>query len=311
MQDLTLKGRKLDELIKNSYDLHYHIGPDILPRKQTVEQLLEEEAGKIAGVGLKAHSFSTILSIKAAEINHGKTDLELIGSITLNYFMGGFNPSAVYASATMSQDHPIIVWFPTVHAENHLINNKSNYEIPPEWIGDPKFKPRTKDDLKAIKCTNWAGKLIRKAEYVLSMVEEHDCILATGHVSWKEAEKIAKESLERGIKTVITHPMQRDIDMPLEVQAELADRGAIIEWAYIMYLDRDNPEDYPPGLQADYIKEIGVENCMLVSDGGQVRNPGPSQCLKDYVKLLEPEGFTYGDFEKMLVKNPKELIKRD
>ncbi|HHQ45316.1 MAG TPA: hypothetical protein ENN13_04160 [Candidatus Altiarchaeales archaeon] len=303
-----MNDKEIEDLIKRSYDLHFHVGPDILPRKYTVEQLLEEEEGKIKGVALKAHSFPTILSINSAQINHGKTEIDLIGSVTLNYFMGGFNPSAVYASATLSKEHPIIVWLPTVHAENHLLHNKSNYEIPPEWIGDPSFKPRTKDDLKAIKCTNWNGKLIRKAEYVLDMMAKHDCIMGTGHVSWQEAKTMTEEALNRGIRVILTHPMQRDIAMPVEVQAELADKGAVSEYCYIMYLDRDNPGDYPLETQVDAIKEIGVEKCILSSDGGQVRNPGPSDCLKEYVKLLGENGLKKQDFEKMLVDTPKKLI---
>ncbi|MBD3261672.1 MAG: hypothetical protein GF334_08350 [Candidatus Altiarchaeales archaeon] len=305
---MSLDNKKIDDLIKKSIDLHFHVGPDILPRKYTVEQLIESEAGKIRGVALKAHSFPTITSIDAAVKNHGQTGVELIGSITLNYFMGGFNPSAVYASSMLSRDYPIIVWFPTIHAENHLIHNHSEYEIPPEWIGDPYFKPRTKDDLKAIKVTNWAGRLIRKANLVLDEMVKNNCILATGHISWREAERLTLDALDRGLKVLVTHPMQKDISMPLEVQRKLADKGAFIEYCYIMYLDRDHPGDYPPEKQVEAIKEIGADQCILVSDGGQVRNPSPSKCLKDYVNLLSPYGLGEGDFKTMLVDNPLKLL---
>ncbi len=300
-----MDDKRLADLVKDSYDLHFHIGPDILPRKYTVEDLIREESGRIRGVALKSHSFPTIALINAVKDGN----IDLIGSITLNYFMGGFNESAIYASSVMSRDNPIIVWFPTVHAENHLVQNKSEYEIPPEWVKDPSFKPRPKTELKAIKVTNWAGKLIRKAENCLDTMAEMDCILATGHVSWKEAEKLVDEALDRGITPIVTHPMQRDIAMPVDKQVELAGKGAYIEYCYIMYLDRDNPGDYPLEEQASAMNEIGPEHVLLTSDAGQLRNPGSSECLREYVKLLEPHGLGEKDFRQMTVENPKEILK--
>jgi hypothetical protein len=303
--DLIEDG-ELNRLLQEAYDMHFHVGPDILPRRYNdVDELIREESGRIKGIALKAHSFPTMTAIKAS--HETENDLTLIGSITLNYFMGGFNPSAVYASSIMSK-HPIIVWFPTIHAENHLINNKSEYEIPPEWVKDPSFKPRLKTELKAIRVTNWAGRLIRKAINVLDVIQELGCILATGHVSWQEAEKLAVEALDRGIKVIVTHPMQKDIAMPLEVQQKLADKGAFIEYCYIMYLDRDDQRDYPPEEQARCIREVGVDKCLLTSDSGQLGNPRPSECLRDYVRLLEPYGLGLGDVKSMVVDNPKSLL---
>jgi hypothetical protein len=298
---------KIRQLLKESYDLHYHIGPDILPRKYNVSRLVAGEAGKIGGVVLKSHSFPTIALINAFE---GKTDMTLIGSVTLNYFMGGFNDSAIYASSVMSKKHPIFVWFPTVHAENHLIHNKSEYEIPPEWVKDPSFKPRDKHALKAIRVTDWAGKLIRKAATSLDTMAENNCILATGHISWQESEVLAREALDRGIKTIITHPMQKDINMPLDVQKKLADMGAYIEYCYIMYLDRDYPQDYPPQDQANAINEIGQDRVILTSDGGQTKNPSPSDCMMDYIKLLTENGVDSNQIPGMIKDNPRKILEK-
>jgi hypothetical protein len=300
-----MSGDWIRGLVEKSYDLHFHIGPDILPRKYTVEELVETEAGKVCGIALKSHSFPTIALINAVKEFRG---LDLIGSVTLNYFMGGFNESAIYSSSVMSQNRPIIVWMPTVHAENHLIKNKSDYEIPPEWIKDPQFRPRKKDNLKAIKVTDWAGKLIRKANSCMKTMVDAQSIVATGHLSWKEAERLAMETLDRGIKTIITHPMQRDIAMPLDVQMKLADRGAYIEYCYIMYLDRDNPGDYPLEKQVEAMEAIGKDRVLITSDGGQKSNPGPSQCLTEYIGLLEENGMKKADIESAVVDNPKRIL---
>jgi len=93
---------EINQLVKESIDLHYHIGPDILPRRDTVETLVVSERGKIKGIALKSHAFPTISTINT--IKKREDDPLLIGSITLNYFMGGFNPSAIYASACISNN---------------------------------------------------------------------------------------------------------------------------------------------------------------------------------------------------------------
>jgi len=296
---------KAKELIRKSYDMHFHIGPDILPRKYTVEQLIAEEKGNIGGLVLKSHSFPTIALIDGIRQD---PELDLIGSITLNYFMGGFNQSAIYASSVMSGEQPIVVWLPTIHAENHLVQNKSKYEIPPEWIKDPTFKPRYKDNLRAIKVTDWAENIIRKMNECLETMAEMKCVLATGHVSWQEAERVALAALDMGIPTIITHPMQRDIAMPLDVQVKLAEKGAYIEYCHIMYLDRDNPGDYPLAEQVVCMEEIGADKLVISSDAGQCKNPKSSESLGEFIGLLADNGMDEDVFETILVKNPKKIL---
>ena len=300
--------REVEELIREAYDLHMHVGPDILPRKYTVNKLIAEEEGKIAGVALKSHCFPTISSIADA-LHHQDSSLNLIGSITLNYFMGGFNPSALYASSIMSKKFPLIVWFPTVHAWNHLKHNYSDYEIPPEWVQDPDFKPRRKTELKAIRVSDDINnRLFEKCTKALNMAKRLNCVVATGHLSWPEAEILTIEALEMGCKVILTHPMQKDIDMPLRVQVKLARMGAMVEFCYVMYLDRDEPEDYPLDLTAKYINEIGAQNCIISSDAGQLKNQGPSRCLKSFSELLYGQGITLEQLESMAVKNPRIIL---
>lgn len=305
---MSMDRREVEELIRNAYDLHMHIGTDILPRRYTVEELVDLEEGKIAGIALKSHCFPTISTINDV-LRQRQTPLRLFGSITLNYFMGGFNASAIYASAVMSPEHPLIVWFPTVHAWNHLKHNYSDYEIPPEWVKDPLFKPRLKTELKAIRVSDDINnQLYDKCVRVLHMVKKMRCVVGTGHLSWQEVEPLARTALDMGIKVILTHPMQRDISMPLRLQKELAQLGAFVEFCYIMYLDRDNEADYPLDEMTDKISEIGADQCILTSDTGQLGNPPPSECLARFVELLSQQGITRTQFEKMLIRNPRRIM---
>jgi len=296
-----MTNNEIKQLIKQAYDLHYHGGPDVLPRKYNdLKNLITDQSGKIAGVAIKTHSFPVHTNLK--------NKLKIIGSITLNNFVGGINLDALYACKNINKDLPFIVWLPTMHAKNHIEKNYSPFEIPPEWIKDDKFIARKKSGLEQISFLDKQGKLKTTAKKLIDKIKEYHFILATGHTSSQEAEKIITYALKKKITTVITHPMQRDIAMPLNTQVKLTKIGAYIEYCYIMWLDRDRPEDYPLSEIAGNIKKIGADKCILSSDGGQVRNATPSQCLFEFVKNLSEYGITKKEFETMLIKNQKKIL---
>lgn len=302
-----MTNREIEELIKISWDMHVHVGPDVLPRKYSVGSLTLEEEGKMAGIVVKSHAFSTVPAVKIEEEKREK--LKLVGSVTLNNFVGGLNPDAVYASASISKKFPLVVWFPTLHAENHLKKSKGDYEITRDWIKDPSFIPRKKKEVKPIEIINKSGQLTQETKSVLKIMKKMSCILATGHLWWQEAKVLAERALRMGIKVILTHVTGRDIIMPLKVQKELASKGAFVEYCYIFWLDRDNPEDYPPQKSAENIKKIGPKQCIISSDTGQTRNPNPSECLKAWVKLLGKYDLEKNDFYQMLVENPQRILR--
>jgi len=284
--------------VRRFIDLHVHVGPEVIPRKYTASQLVKEEAGKIAGVALKNHFCPTAPLIRGVE----SEDIILVGSVTLNNYVGGLNPDAVYASAKISK-LPIIVWFPTINARNFL--ERSEYEIPPEWVG-PDFRSRPSKEVKGISAMDAKGKLTEDAEKVLQAIKDNDCILATGHVSWQEARYLVTEAVRMGIKRIIvTHPIYQLIDMPLEVQKELSqNEGVYIEQTFAMYsIDR-----IPISRIAEQIKAIGVENCIISSDVGQVNSPSPSEALSRFTKMLLKEGLTEDDLRMMGGVNPRKLL---
>lgn len=298
--------KEKEALIKVSWDMHVHVGPDLLPRKYSVASLAEEEEGKIGGIVTKSHAFSTQPAVK---IEEDRRKIKLVGSVTLNNFVGGLRPDAVYASAVIPTNYPCIVWFPTIHAKNHLKQSRGNYEIPPDWIKKPGFVTRKKKAVAPIEIIDKKGQLTQEAELVLRTIKKMGAILASGHLSWREAKILAEKALKMGIKVILTHVSGRDINMPLKIQKELARKGAFIEYCYIFWLDRDRPWDYSPQESAVNIKEIGVEQCIISSDSGQTGNPSPSQCLKAWVSLLEKHGLKKDNFYQMLVRNPQRILK--
>ncbi len=285
-------------ILKLTIDMHVHIGPEIIPRKFTAITLAKKEEGKLGGAVLKSHFFPTVPFAKEA----GKTGIRLIGSVTLNNYLGGLNPDAIRSSAELSEG-PIVVWFPTINANNFLL--KSKYEIAPEWVGNNKITPRLAKEVSGITITDKDGNLSPKAMEVLKAIKQYRCILATGHISWEEAEKLVKEASEMGIKKIIiTHPIYQRIDMPNSIQKELVEKGAYIEVAASMYyIDK-----IPIEKIAEQIKFVGAENCILTSDSGQEFSEPPSKVLEGFMNLLEENGITEKELRQMLIYNPAKLL---
>lgn len=293
--------------IKKFVDLHVHIGPEVLPRRFTVKTLVEEERGKIKGLGLKSHFYPTMPLIKSFPEGENQEETQkqnplLIGSLTLNNYIGGLNPDAIYASAKLSS-RPIIVWFPTINAEQFL--SSSRYEIPPEWVGEG-FTSRLSSTIKPVRVTTQENKLTPQALNAVKSIKNNNCILATGHISWKEAVVLVNKSLEVGVKKIIvTHPIYQKIDMPIIIQKKLAENKEVfIEQSYSMYAIDKIPMD----LIVKQIKAVNPKNCIITSDTGQQGNPSPSEALKRFVSLLQSQGVDQESIEEMGITNPSSLI---
>lgn len=288
-------------LLRQAIDLHVHVGPEVIPRKFTVPELIAYETGKLAGIGVKNHFFPT-----AAMAPRSSDGSFIINSVVLNHYVGGFNPDVIRASAALSE-RPIVVWFPTLHAKSFLESHE--YEIPGEWI-DPalrrKIRIRESKDIAGLSVRDARGELKKEVRDVLSAIKECDAILATGHLSWQESRLLVRVAArDIGIKRmIVTHPIYQKITMPIEIQQELASMGALMEHSYSMYaIDKIPIDDIV--LQ---IREVGVRHCILSSDVGQTFSKSPSESLADFISLLEQKGITEDEIRTMLVRNPTRLI---
>lgn len=290
---------RLKDIIRQTIDIHVHVGPEVIPRKFTVAKLIKAEEGKIGGFVLKNHFYPTTPFIK--EMSDTKK-LKLFGAIALNNAVGGLNSEAIYASAMIS-DQPVMIWFPTINAENFLKQNE--FEIAPEWINQNDFKARKSKEVKPVKVVE-NNKLTKNATMTLQSIKKCNGVLATGHISWEESEILIKQAIKIGIKNiVITHPIYQSINMPIKVQKKLAKKGCFIEQSYSMY----SIDKIPIKKIARQIKAVGCGSVILSSDVGQTFSPSPSEALLKFARLLEKRGITINELYTMLVVNPRRLLK--
>jgi hypothetical protein len=291
---------KLQDIVREAVDLHMHIGPEILPRKHNPFTLLKNQMEKVGRICIKSHCYSTVSWAKI--FNEAFDTNFLIGSVTLNNFVGGINLDLLYADACIASD-PFIVWMPTLHSENHL--KRSEWEVKKEWVEDPSFNARRSESIKPVKVVV-NGRLTKDAVRLLEFVRDFDCVLATGHISWSESEAVVKEAVSMGIgRIIVTHPIYQLIDMPVEVQKELAELGAYMEHSYVMHsIDKISYNRI-----VSQIKEVGAHSCILSTDVGQTISPDPDIALKEFSHGLIEHGLTLGEVREMLVENPSRLVR--
>lgn len=293
------------KFLQQAIDLHIHIGPEIIPRKFDLAGLIKCEKGRLNGMAVKNHFFPTT-SMNAKGTLKQRCPF-VINSVTLNHYVGGFNPDIIQASAELSS-RPIIVWFPTIHAENIL--KKQRFEIPMEWIS-PKskkeLKPCPSRGIKGLSVFDSKGEIKIEVKDVLDMIKERKAILATGHISWQESQALVGFAIQKvGLKKVIiTHPIYQKINMPIKIQKELVKMGAFVEHCFSMY----SIDKISIGQIANQIKQVGPKHCIISSDVGQTFSPNPSRALTEFIRLLSKEGITEGEISMMLINNPERLVK--
>ena len=288
---------QLNQIIRQTIDMHVHIGPEVIPRKFTAAGLVRAQRGKLAGAVAKNHCYPTVFA--TAKVPAG--DFRLVPGLVLNNFVGGLNPDAVYATALLANG-PFVVWLPTTHAEQFLA--ESEYEIAPEWVADKRLTLRRSKDVTPVLVSR-NGRLTAAARRTIDAVAAAGAVLATGHISWRETELVAAYAQRAGVRAVIvTHPIYQHIQMPIDVQRRLAAQGCFMEQCYSMY----KLDSIPIATIAAEVKAVGAQSIILSSDVGQAFSPDPDQALMEFGQLLMKQGITLPDLRTMLVDNPRRIL---
>lgn len=289
-------NRQLTNIITQAIDLHVHIGPEIIPRKYTAQALADTERGNIAGCVLKNHFYPTAGMFDIKDI----IDIQLFGSCVLNNSVGGMNAEAIYA-ASLVAPKPLVVWFPTINSEQFLRSNK--YEIAPEWVEDRSIRLKSASETIPV-LVSINSRLLPEVKRVIEMIALVKGVLATGHIAANESFLVAKYARRLNIPVIVTHPIYQYINMPINMQKELAAMGCYIEQSYSMF----SMDGVAIAKIANQIKAVGANSVVLSSDVGQSFSPSPSTALRLFCELLLKKGIGLRELETMLVKNPRIIL---
>lgn len=284
-------SRTADELLHGAIDIHMHTAPDVYPRSVTADQAAANaRAAGMAAIGVKSHSTDTTTR---AEYATRATGLPVYGGVTLNYPVGGLNPHAVLESARQGG---VFVWMPTTSARHFLSRGHDVGSlagpVPVHMSG----------------LVLGDNDLLPQVEEVLRIVAEHDLVLCSGHVSPTETLMLFARARQLGIgRLVATHPHAAMIGMSVSQMQEAAELGALIEFLYAFATDAVPP----PQRVADWaetIRAVGVEHCVLATDGGQSINPPPDRMFHRFIAEMLDNGFTDREIRQMTATAPAQLL---
>ena len=289
-------------LVQGAYDLHVHVAPDV-PRRRIDDRTLAQRFAELglAGFALKSHYTST--AERAQVVSALFPEVEVVGTLTLNWAVGGMNALAVEIAA---REGARIVWMPTVDspAETAGRTEPKDGDKVPQWA-------RLQHELRglglsvdAVHVTDSDGALLPETRDVLRAIARHDLILATGHLARDDTFAVVDGALEEGVAhIVVTHPEFPCQNFSIDDQRALAERGlpprALPEHA----AEREDDWEHV----FDGVRAVGVERTLFSSDCGNPDYPPVEDGLALWADRLLGGGFDEDEVREMIVGQSRRL----
>jgi hypothetical protein len=289
-------------LLRGAIDMHAHTHPALFRRP-----IDDTDLAKIAlehgmrGFVLKDHDSST--TGRAYHVNKMFEDqpVQLFSGVVLNRSVGGLNPHVVQAALHYGAQ---VVWMPSNHSKWHA-----------DYFGISDYpqlgRPQKQLAGEGVTILDESGALKPEVETIVQVVADAGACLCTGHLSLDEIRKLQDAARAAGVeKFLVTHANWALCKLDLDVQRELLDKGAYLEYVAVSCVSPIFWEQNPNEL-AGWIKELGAERLVLSSDLGQASAPPHPEGLRMLVAALLDEGVSYEHLELMLQAHPAQLLGLD
>ena len=287
---------------EGAYDLHVHVAPDV-PQRRIDDRTLAQRFAELglAGFALKSHYTST--AERAQVVSALFPEVEVVGTLTLNWAVGGMNALAVEIAA---REGARIVWMPTVDspAETAGRTEPKDGDKVPQWA-------RLQHELRglglsvdAVHVTDSEGGLLPETRDVLRAIARHDLILATGHLARDDTFAVVDGALEEGVaQIVVTHPEFPCQNFSLDDQRALAERGCLLERCLSTPLSGKTDWEHV----FDGVRAVGVERTLFSSDCGNPDYPPVEDGLALWADRLLGGGFDEDEVREMIVGQSRRL----
>ncbi len=282
------------DLLEGAIDLHIHSAPDVYLRiLNDVELAQQAKAMGMRAILVKNHFVETA---SRAQVASEVADFPVFGGIALNLTVGGLNSHAVDVALKLGAK---VVWMPTLHAQQFLENRDHVANLAAQ-LGQ---------DVKGIYLLNADGQLKEEVYPILDLIAKWNVILATGHITVREALALVRAAAERGVrKIVVTHPCASFVNYSVEDMKAILDAGAT--YLEHVYNDTTRQVAHPIKVADLYnaIKAIGAEHCIMSTDSGQWLNPVPAQQMGIYIKDMLNLGLSAREIRTMVADNPAQAL---
>jgi len=273
-------------------DCHVHTAPDLIDRYESDLQLAHEavQAG-MDGVVVKSHVVPTAGRVDL--VNEAIGEEILFGGIALNGSVGGLNTDAVETALELGGR---IVWLPTAWSQNHASQARATgiERVIGQRVPDEGEDIRVAQD----------GEVTPATRAVIDLADSYDATVGTGHAGPEEIGPVVEACADAGVTCLVNHPFFQVVDLSIDEQVALAERGAIMEYcAYSV----QSTEGHTIGRVAAGIERVGADNCLLATDFGQSSNP-PVPGLAGFHEAIVEAGIGREMADRLVTATPAEVL---
>jgi hypothetical protein len=289
--------KRVEALMKGAIDMHCHSGPSVMPRTLDHIEALEEAASAgMRALLFKDHYYSATPITELLKERYQKLGVKMFSGVPLNDTCGGLNPYAV--------DHGLklgarFIWMPTFSAANHIRHNHRKNMLATRVPMLPATMLTVVDE---------RGRLKDEVKMILDQIAEFDAVLSAGHLHISEIWPLFDEARKRGVKRrVVQHPTYT-IDASLADIRELAEGGSFLEHSLCMFIDESRFKHWTGEELKEMITAGTLEQTILGSDLGQIRNPTPVTGFRAVIRLCIGLGYDDEEIRKLVGGNAARLL---
>jgi Family of unknown function (DUF6282) len=289
-------------LVQGAYDLHVHVAPDV-PARRIDDRALAQRFSELglAGFALKSHYTST--AERAQIVSSLFEDVDVVGTITLNWAVGGVNALAVEIAA---REGARIVWMPTVDspAETAGRTEPKEGDKVPLWARLQHELRSLGLSVDAVRVTGSEGEVLPETRDVLRAIARHGLILATGHLDRDDTFSVVDAALEEGVADiVVTHPEFPCQNLSIDDQVALAARGCVLERCLTTPFSGKTTWEHV----VDGVRAVGAERTLFSSDCGNPDYPPVEDGLALWADHLLAASFGEDEIREMIVTQSRRL----
>ncbi|MFC1982799.1 DUF6282 family protein [Chloroflexota bacterium] len=292
-----------DELLRGAIDIHAHSWPEFsLKMRGRMDDIEWARAAQAAGMRayvMKSHVFPT--AAQAYLVNEAVPGIRVFGSIVLNSNLGGLSPFTVELAGELGAK---IVWMPTWSSRNGLTKGgvfmarmKRIMSTIDQFLPSPEA---------GITVFDSSGHLLPVVNEIMEIIKRHDMVLATGHLSIEESLAMAKAAQKAGVKLVLTHALNPQVNASAEQQKEIVKMGGYIEHCYITTMPLHGRLELSAIVES--IKEVGARHFIISTDAISAWNPPAPEVMRMFIGSLLNLGISEEDIRKMAHENPAKLL---
>lgn len=284
-------------------DMHAHCGPSVIERRgDGFEIALDAAEHGFDAIVLKEHFLPTAYAVPYIQrsLEAHDADIDVVGSVVLNYCNGGFNPFMVEYACLYDAG---VVWAPTIDAQRDAeVSGGLGNKLGVDFGDNPEYRDKT-----GLNALTDDGDLRDDVRLCIEKIADHDAVLAIGHLSYEETLAMVEYCAELGHERVmIDHPSYPITDFDLDQQAELVALGATMNHVFGGISPRSAWETADEFYE--HVRAVGVDNSIVSSDQGQMGNPTPAQGLSYLGEILTGNGLSVAEYHDLVEHNPKDLL---